>query len=107
MELLILLASCPQTCMKYTIDVCTVKNLRWRTEELSETCRVSFQNEIEKLVHLVGFIIWNLSQCTVTWMLNTTIFSLSLSLTLSPPPPHYMLWGNQSIDICVKENTDV
>jgi len=26
MGLLILLASCPQTCMTYTIDVCTVKN---------------------------------------------------------------------------------
>jgi hypothetical protein len=28
-----------------------------RTEELSETCRVSFQNKCEKLVHLVGLII--------------------------------------------------
>ena len=35
-------------------------------EELSEPCRVSFQNKIEKLVHLYGFIIRNLSQCTVT-----------------------------------------
>ena len=26
-------------------------------EELSETCRVLFQNKFEKLVHLVGFII--------------------------------------------------
>jgi len=26
-------------------------------KELSETCRVSFQNKFEKLVHLVGFII--------------------------------------------------
>jgi len=29
----------------------------WWTEKLSETCRVSFRNKIEKLVHLVGFII--------------------------------------------------
>jgi len=29
-----------QTCMKYTISVCTVKNSWWWTEELSETCRV-------------------------------------------------------------------
>ena len=28
----------------------------FRTEELSETCRVLFQNKFEKLVHLVGFI---------------------------------------------------
>jgi len=35
--------SCQQTCMTYTIAVCTVKNSWWWTEELSETCRVSFQ----------------------------------------------------------------
>jgi len=32
-----------QTCMTYTIAVCTVKNSWWWTEELSETCRVLFQ----------------------------------------------------------------
>jgi len=31
-----------QTCMTYNIVVCTVKNSWWRTEELSETCGVSF-----------------------------------------------------------------
>jgi len=35
----------------------TVKNSWWWIEELSETCRISFQNKFEKLVHLVGFII--------------------------------------------------
>jgi len=29
----------------------------WWTDELSETCRVSWQNKFVKLVHLVGFII--------------------------------------------------
>jgi len=43
--------------MTYTIAVCTVKNSWWWTEELSETCRVSFQNKFAKLVRLVGFII--------------------------------------------------
>ena len=38
-SILILLASCQQTCMTYTIGVCTVKNSWWWTEELSETCR--------------------------------------------------------------------
>ena len=61
------LASCLQTVMTYTIAVCTVKYSSWWTEELSETCKVSFQNKIEKLMHLIGFIIWNLSWCTVTW----------------------------------------
>ena len=50
------LASCQQTCMTYTIAVCTVKNSWWWTEELSETCGVSFQSKFEKLVHLVGLL---------------------------------------------------
>ena len=55
-SILILLANCLQTCMAYTIAVCTVENSWWWTEELSETCRASFQNKyFEKLVHLVGF----------------------------------------------------
>jgi len=37
------LASCRQTCMTYTPAMCTVKNSWWWTEQLSETCRVSFQ----------------------------------------------------------------
>jgi hypothetical protein len=56
-SILILLTSCLQTCMTYTIPVCIVKNSWWLTEELYETCRVSFQNKFEKLVHLVGFIV--------------------------------------------------
>ena len=40
------IASCQQTCMTYTIVVCTVKNSWWWTEELSETCRVLFQKWI-------------------------------------------------------------
>ena len=31
-------ASCQQTCMTYTIAVCTVKNSWWWTEERCETC---------------------------------------------------------------------
>jgi len=56
-SVLILLASCQQTCMTYTIAVCTVKNSWWWTEELSETYRVLFKNKFERLVHLVGFIV--------------------------------------------------
>jgi len=56
-SILILLASSLQTCMKYAIAVYTVNNSWWWTEELSETCRVSFQNKFEKLVLLVGFIL--------------------------------------------------
>ena len=42
-SVVILLASCQQTCIAYTIAVCIVKNSWWWTEELSETCRVLFQ----------------------------------------------------------------
>jgi hypothetical protein len=43
----------------YDIYHCCVYNekLLMTERELSETCRVSFQNIFEKLVHLVGFII--------------------------------------------------
>jgi len=37
-SVLILLASCQQTCMTYTIAVCAVKNSWWWTKELSKTC---------------------------------------------------------------------
>jgi len=56
-SVLILLASCQQTCITYTIAVCTVKNSLWWTEEMPEPCRVSSKNKLEKLVHLFGFII--------------------------------------------------
>ena len=39
---MILLASCQQTYMTYTIAVFTVKNSWWWTEELSEICRFLF-----------------------------------------------------------------
>jgi len=56
-SVLILLASCQQTCMTYTIVVRPVKNSWWWTEEMSETCRLYSKNKFENLVHLVGFII--------------------------------------------------
>jgi hypothetical protein len=55
--LILLLDSCLQTCMTYIIAECTVNNSWWWAEELSETCRVSFQNKFAKSVHLDGFII--------------------------------------------------
>jgi len=42
-------------------------NSWWWTEELPETCRVSWQNKFENLVHLVGFNMKNMLRCTVTW----------------------------------------
>jgi len=45
-SVLILFASCQQTCMTCTITVCTMKNSWWWTGELSETCRILFQKYI-------------------------------------------------------------
>jgi len=56
-SILALLESCLQTCMTYTIARLQWINSWWWTEELSETCRVSWQDKFVKLVHLVGFIV--------------------------------------------------
>jgi len=63
---LIPLASCQQTCMTYTIAVCTVKNCWWLAEELSEMCRVSFQTQIWEISASSWFYCMYLSRCTVT-----------------------------------------
>jgi len=55
-NVLILLASCLQTCMTYTIAVCGVKNSCWWTEELSEICSYIPKNKFKELVHLVGLL---------------------------------------------------
>jgi len=66
-EHLLLLISYQQTCMTCTIAVCTVKNSWWWTEERPKHVEFHFKSKFEKLAHLVGFIIRNLSRCTVTW----------------------------------------
>ena len=42
-EHMLLLTCCQQTCMTYTIAVCTVKKSWSWTQKLSETCRISLQ----------------------------------------------------------------
>jgi hypothetical protein len=100
LSILILVASCQQICMIYTIVVCTVINSWWWTKELSETCRVLFQNKFEKLVHLVDFIIRNLSRCTVTWTSKNNILftnkvsqQMQLSIYLYCIPSHPTCFG--------------
>ena len=55
------------------------RNSWWWTDELSETCRVSWQNKCVKLVYLGGFItnkllvlfeksLWRLEPCCVDWV---------------------------------------
>ena len=65
--------------------VYTVKNSWWWTEGLSETCRISFQNKFEKLVHLLCFIIWNLNPAEI-WTLRRLGLCLVTVLTRVPNP---------------------
>ena len=77
-SILSLLASCQQTCMTCTIAVCTVKNSWWRTEELSETCRVLFQKYI-----------WEISASSWFYYKNPELELLSardLLMELAHPP---------------------
>jgi len=59
-NILILLTSCQQTCMTYTVAVCTIKKT---PDDGQRNCpkHVEFhsKNKFEKLVHLVGFTIRN------------------------------------------------
>ena len=45
-------------------------NSWWWTDELSETCRVSWQNKFVKLMHLVGFITENFRDMLLRYFLN-------------------------------------
>jgi len=65
-NVLILLASCQQTCMTYTIAACTVKNSWWWTEELSETCRILFQKQIWEIFASSWFYYKNFLQVFCT-----------------------------------------
>jgi hypothetical protein len=55
--LILLLESCLQTCMTYTIVECTVNNCWYGQRNCPKHVEFQFQNKFEKLVHLVGFII--------------------------------------------------
>jgi len=82
-SVLILLWSCQQICMTYTTAVCTVKNSWWWTEERSEKCRILFQNNFEKLAHLVGFILR-----AKIYTYYSTLFMQSLYVILLQFCPH-------------------
>jgi len=89
-SVLILLASCQQTCMTYTIAVCTVKNSWWWTEELSETCRVSFQKYIWEISVFVRFYYKNVCTRLMYWCRRgyhcnmVGWFLRNISLSISP-----------------------
>jgi len=55
-SILILLASCQQTCMKYTIAVCTGKTPDDGQRNCAKHVEFHSKNKFDKSVHLVGFI---------------------------------------------------
>jgi len=56
-SVLILLASCKQACVTYTIAVCTVETPDDGQRNCPKHVRFYSKNKFEKLMHLVGFII--------------------------------------------------
>ena len=65
--ILFLLTSRQQCVWQMPVAVCTVLNFWWWTERPSKASRVSFQNEFDTLVHVVGFNIEIILRCTALW----------------------------------------
>jgi hypothetical protein len=67
--ILILLEICQQTCMTYTIALCTVKKTPDDGQRNSPK-HVEFhsKNKFQKLVHIVGFIIRNLDTNSYSYL---------------------------------------
>jgi hypothetical protein len=63
-----------------------------------ETCRVSFQNKFEKLVHLVGFIIRKLEEGWGDNVLVKQCHTLSKTTKLLLPANHYVTRTNNIRD---------
>ena len=94
-SILVLLESCLQACMTYTIAECIVNKPWWWTDELSETCWVSWQNKFVKLVHLVGFITKKAVLCLLTLAFGTSLliglgFPLLLHLGARPEAVYHV-----------------
>jgi len=58
---------CQQTCMTYTIAVCTVKNSWWWTDGTVRNVEFHSKNRFEKLVHLIGFILRKIQEGVSNW----------------------------------------
>ena len=65
-SILILNASCLQTCITCASAEYTVDNSWWWAEELPETCRVSYQNKFGKLARLLILLQRN-NKCTFSY----------------------------------------
>ena len=74
------ICSCSQAFSKPVRHI-PLLHVQWKTpDDGQRNClkhvEVYSKNKFEKLVHLVGFIVRNLSRCTVTWTSNSTHMGL-------------------------------
>jgi len=76
---MLLLTSCQQTCMTYTIAVCTVKTPDDGQRNCPKYVEFYSKNKFEKLMHLVGFIIRNLYQPVFLYLRDILSFVSSSS----------------------------
>jgi len=83
------LASCQQTCMTYTIVVCTVKTPDDGHRNWPKHVVFYSKNKFEKLVHLVGFIIRIYHDARSPERQNEFLVLFPYS-----PPPVHALWFN-------------
>ena len=58
------------SCNKYHLPWIQYWDSWWWTVSLSETCRVLYQNKVQKYCILLAFFYKNISRCTVLWMSN-------------------------------------
>ena len=95
--------------MAYVIQVCWLyceKNSWWRTEKLSETCRVSSKNKFYKLVHLIGFVITirNCNHFNPSWFVVVSLLCLTFRMALWSHPldtmDFYYLQTFQTFKLC-------
>ena len=77
--ILILHASCLQTCITCASAECTVDYSWWWAEELPETCRVSYQNKFGKLMRLFFIIKKNLNfSCNCFYNYSLCLLQVSI-----------------------------
>ena len=91
----------------FTVHIAMVYVVQWKTpDDGQRNCpkRVEFhsKNKFEKLVHLVGFIVRNLSWCMVTWPSNLShikVCFFCLQAFLLPRRPSLRMWHQMAVEV--------
>ena len=86
--------SCPEAVSKpvwHTVAACTMKTPDDGQRNCPKHAEFPPKNKFEKLVHLVGFNIRNLSRCTVTWTSNLALLLYRYSARRQHPPGRWLV----------------